>query len=782
MNTQQPLQNNVSAGDSTMASNSLESLLAWMKDTSRMLEWDLIVALDGRKLNLGLQHDHIIRLSQGNDLGVITGSIDIPETNLAHYLSGFRLAAPRLVFDERTSLQSTRIALSLAVVGGTQMMVETRHGQKIILSLTALDPLDGSHVTLDVPLGADAGDVVLDLANSEDVLLTLFSTPLEQREAGKLFKAWFDGLANDQRVHALATLPSAGNPLMLTRHVDVRTQRRPTATLAPQTPDENGAVLLFASLVDGGSGSFPGDNSGFKYLIPDDDAQHSYSATELFSRALVHRAAFGHALLQMLEGAEFEHLPDGDGSLARMVARRGALQVAAGRYESLEYEFEYDAFSLPAVGGAMPLTIEFDQNQVVQRWRGTLNLSFRYRPLGGTNWKTYTVVLNTNLLHEFRLWADESGAWAMEGDLSTPYTHTQEVSIESGLPSMPASELQQIQDFVTHTVKRALLEGFSNTLTTSASETFAADVAIVGGSTLQASRVALPFDQALFGQINASGASFSIVQQQPLVAAGKTLQLTTEPVRENLNWTLESLSGSDGDPGLIDGQTGLYRAPPRHAMGGSFNRVLVIASDTQTGERSTTLITLQANPITINPQIQVCYHAHTVELTAGQLDGTALGWALKNPVPGESGQLIGPHPGGGNTYRAGPKVPNKTYVLDEIEVKNSQGDETASAYVLVIQVDPLITVKPVDGPDLPEGQLQLQALINGVLVNPVWSLLRGPGTISQSGLYSEEIGAQEPSVLIYASFETIDFGKFEGHLILPLPLADFPSVINELAN
>ncbi|MNR56227.1 hypothetical protein D3C85_1767620 [compost metagenome] len=76
----------------------------------------------------------------------------------------------------------------------------------------------------------------------------------------------------------------------------------------------------------------------------------------------------------------------------------------------------------------------------------------------------------------------------------------------------------------------------------------------------------------------------------------------------------------------------------------------------------------------------------------------------------------------------------------------------------------------------------MQALINGVLVNPVWSLLRGPGTISQSGLYSEEIGAQEPSVLIYASFETIDFGKFEGHLILPLPLADFPSVINELAN
>jgi hypothetical protein len=151
-------------------------------------------------------------------------------------------------------------------------------------------------------------------------------------------------------------------------------------------------------------------------------------------------------------------------------------------------------------------------------------------------------------------------------------------------------------------------------------------------------------------------------------------------------------------------------------MGGSFNRVLAIASDTNTGERSVTLITLQANPITINPQIQRCYPGEEVELTAGQLDGTALRWALKNPVPGESGQLIGPQPGGGNTYRAGPMVANKTYVLDEIEVKDSQGLETASAYVLVLQTEPLITVKPVNNPDLPEGQIQLQASINGKII------------------------------------------------------------------
>jgi hypothetical protein len=44
------------------------------------------------------------------------------------------------------------------------------------------------------------------------------------------------------------------------------------------------------------------------------------------------------------------------------------------------------------------------------------------------------------------------------------------------------------------------------------------------------------------------------------------------------------------------------------------------------------------------------------------------------------------------------------------------------------------------------------------------------------------MGAQERFVLIHASADSGEWGKFEGHIILPLPLADFPSVINALAN
>jgi hypothetical protein len=764
-----------------MAGNSLESLLAWMKDSSQMRGWDLIVALDGGKLNLGLQQDHITRLSQGRDMGVIDGSIDIPDTNIAHYLGGFRLAAPALSF-ERASLQSVKTALKMRVLGGTQMMVETVQGQRKILSLSVLDPLDGSLLTLDVPLGVDVSTVQLDLANSEDVLLTLFRTPNEQREAGKLFKAFFDGLGSSQRIFRLGHLPTDHNTMMKPDRIDVRTQRRVAPALASPAVDEEGAVLLFASMEDGRTGDLPGDNSGFRYLIPDDDGQQHYSATELFSRALIHRAAFGRAVLSLLEAGEFEHIADETGALAKLVAKRGELPIAGGSYRTLDMEFDYDEFRLPATTGAVPLTVEFEQSQVIQRWQGHFMLTFRERPVGGTDWTSHTAVFTINLLHEFRLWADESGATAMEGELSTPYTHTQEVSVVSGLPEMAPGKLEQIKDFVANTVKRALLGEYANTLTTMESETFIEDVQIVGGSTLQATRAALPFDQALFGQINASGASFSIVQQSPLLVAAERLQFTTEPVREGVRWSLESLVGDEGDTGTIDSQTGAYRAPPAHAMTGPFNRLLVIASDPASGERSVSLVTVQASAITINPLIQLCYHGQKVELSAGQLDGSALNWSIKNPVPGESGQLVkSTEPGGDHTYIAGPRVANKTYVLDEIEVSNSQGD-TRSAHVLVLQIDPGVTVKPVENPNLPPGQIQLQAVVNGLVKKAEWSLpLEGPGWIDETGLYNDDINTKERFVLIRATVDGGDFGIFEGHLILPLPLADFPSAIRALA-
>lgn len=124
----------------------------------------------------------------------------------------------------------------------------------------------------------------------------------------------------------------------------------------------------------------------------------------------------------------------------------------------------------------------------------------------------------------------------------------------------------------------------------------------------------------------------------------------------------------------------------------------------------------------------------------------------------------------------------KTYVLDEIEV--SQGAQTQSAYVLVLQNEPGATIKPIDNPDLPEGQIQLQVFVNDRLQVGQWSLpLGGPGSIdAATGLYIQDFAAKERFVLITAAVDIPDWGIFEGYIILPLPLSNFPSVLEALAN
>jgi hypothetical protein len=766
-----------------MVGHSLESLLAWMKDDAQIMRgWDAIIALDGHTINSLLQQAYIVRLSQGADHRGIEGAIKIPGTNMTHYIDDFTLGAPVLSF-EQASLQRANVALSMAVVGGTQVLVETVQGANKIIKLSTYDPLSGPQLLLDLKLASGTRSVLLDLAQSESALLTFAHTPTEQRAGGAFFQSLFQGLDNDKRVYAVGTFPSEGNPFMLTQSIDVRTQASGQQVLTPQGTNEEGAIILFVAMASGRAGTFPGDDSGFKYLIPD-DAGKAYSGTALFSLPLIHRAAFGYAVLQLLDNPEFEYLADDTGVLAKMVAKGGVLQAAAGDYQGLGYLFESEAFSFPATGGQTPLTVEFSEAQAIQHWQATCTVTFRYKPIASSSWQSHTATFNIKLEHEFYLSADESGDSAMEGQLFVPYTSTREVTHVSGLPeNIAPDELDQINGFIAYTVKRAVLERFSNTLTATSSDIFLADFDLAGRNVLQSSEAALPYGLAMFGQINSARASFSIVEQQPQIVAGSTLQLTTEPARSGLHWVVENPAGSASNPGSIDSQTGVYQAPPGHAMNGAFSRVLVIASDPASDERSETLVTVYAQAITVNPLIYQCNHDEQFELSAGSLGEGSLLWSIKNPVEGESGRVVTSlEPEGDHTYIAGPRVTSKTYVLDEIEVKNSKTGQSCSVYVLALQTTPLITVNLVEDAALPEGQVQLQASINGTLVTGQWRLpLGGPGTIDSKGLYSDNPAAKERFALVTVLVDDEDFGAFEGHMILPLPLTNFPTVLQALS-
>jgi hypothetical protein len=190
------------------------------------------------------------------------------------------------------------------------------------------------------------------------------------------------------------------------------------------------------------------------------------------------------------------------------------------------------------------------------------------------------------------------------------------------------------------------------------------------------------------------------------------------------------------------------------------------------------LVTVLLNELSVNPLIQVCDVGATVELAAGSLGGDRLQWSIKNPVPGESGEIRpSDKPGGDHTYHQGPSIKDRTYVLDEIEVKNTRTNETRSVRVLAYKKPPGAIMNIVSA-DPAQGKVQLEVIINGRSKVAEWSLpLGGPGSISRTGMYQAPQTTTERYVLIFGSVEDPEWGLFECHLILPLPLVEFPQAL-----
>lgn len=762
-----------------MARQSVESLLAWMKDISRLWGWDALMVVERDTVSELLHQQYLLKLSQGV-LQVPNGSATIPDSNLSHHFAEFALGSP--VFDlANASLQSSDIAVHLPVVSGMHTLLQTDLGVSRVLRLATYGPLNGPSLSMNLQPRTGSQSVQLDLQQGTDLLLHFAGTDIEQREAGKYFQAWLGDPATEGQVYPLGSFTYRDNALLQVRRVDVRFQLEGDSKARSQDP--KGAMLLFVTMEHGTTGAFPDDHSDFHYLIPS-DADQPYSATVVFGSHLLHRAAFGDTVMQLLEAGEFEFEEVSGEPLRQMVARAGSFEVRAGRAEGPQFIFESEAFSLDASSGQQPLTVEFEDSKASQSWQFPCTVTFKYRPLDSTTWRHHTATFDVSLKHEFHLTADDSAAHGMEGHLFVPSTQSQEVVAVAGLPEdLAPVEREQINGFIGFTIKRALLEAFSQTLTVTATEPFLTQWMLAGGGGFSPLRVALPLDLVQFGRIRGVQSTFAIVQQQQVLGAGRRLSFTTEPFRENVHWSLETPPGSGGDPGQIDDTLGAYRAPPAHAMTDSVQRVLVLARDLDTSENSVALVTIVADPIGINPLIQMCDHDQRVKLSASSIDEGELLWSIKNPVAGESGRVVpDDDPEGDHVYIAGPRVAGKTYVLDEIEV--SQGGESASAWVLVLQHTPGLVVRIIADEALPEGQVRLQALLNDNEMPEVqWHLpAGGPGDIEEdTGIYHSDSRARDRFAVIFAKVDGGDFGLFEGHMILPLPLDTSSDVFQALA-
>jgi hypothetical protein len=300
------------------------------------------------------------------------------------------------------------------------------------------------------------------------------------------------------------------------------------------------------------------------------------------------------------------------------------------------------------------------------------------------------------------------------------------------------------------------------------------------GQAILGDEIYAPLDIGFFGRINPTQTSFVITQMEPIIKQGDTLRFTTEPAVAGLKWRVDNLSSRTADLGTIDSDSGLYKAPSAVAIEGRFIRLRVVAT-AESGYFSSALVTVVKYDLTVNPLIQICDIGTTVELAAGMVGEGQLSWSIKNPVPGESGTVLpSTVEGGDHTYHRGPTDPKKTYVLDEIEVTNTETKATRSVHVLALQKRPMLQVK-VERVDLAKGQVQLRAMYDGGPEDVEWHLVMGgPGAINETGLYTANPAVVERFVLIIARLQE-GSRVYEGHMILPLPLIQFPDVLEMIS-
>jgi hypothetical protein len=293
----------------------------------------------------------------------------------------------------------------------------------------------------------------------------------------------------------------------------------------------------------------------------------------------------------------------------------------------------------------------------------------------------------------------------------------------------------------------------------------------------------LPKDLALFGQIKSP---FTITSQDHLMGHGATHSFeVSAQFTGKVKWSIKPLPGSTSAIGTINADTGLYTSPAKDQIVGTFTRVIVTATDTNSAFSSSSLVTVVVRDITVNPLVQICNASpeapgtpNTRTLSANTLGEGVLEWRVTKG----SGTIPSRAADGKNTYTAGPKNPalEGSFTVDEIEVKNLATGKTQQAYVLVIHFPQELTITPdMELSSFPEGKAKLK--VTDSRDRPVTAELQviaGNGSVDSSGNYTSDPASPHRFALVKATKDEKD-----GWILLPCPLVKLPDKpIDDLEN
>ncbi|WP_059003356.1 hypothetical protein [Pseudomonas syringae] len=793
-----------------MANNTLESISAWMKEplNNVMLGWDSIAVMARNEVNYLLREEYISRFSSNTYLSPISGEVTLVSGRSKECIHDFILDAPRLAFSNN-DLNKSHASLTCAIVGGTQVTMTNNVDTWEAVRVIRIDPLQGPRLTLDLSLDSVPGivelegRVSLDLKESDNFILTFAETIDDRKLGGNFFKEWFKTLPDNKRMWTLAFIGAGNEEQMRPQSFKIRTQTNPAASLDRAAPDYgDGAVLVFIRM----RGSEEGGDIPveYRYLIPD-DAGKNYSATVLFDSKRLAKVALRvesitDALSALFDDFKFSIETDNAGRVVRAVAYGGTLYIPV---IERELSFYFDGtwvrayFPKPwyklSANSIRALTItQRGDDRAVLTWTitwsdlGALSLPgdwnmalFMAQDVTIDLRCTYTFAEKNNdlvLIPVLEITSSAANVQIFEFPTTVNGKPVDNPLLNQQIARLKA-EFSTV-DLVKH--KARIWIELQHMLVPAVSVTsfIHEHIYFDYNRTLVADVLRAPRDIAVFGRINPLRADFSISPVEHVMVSGSAHKFFVAPAGANVKWAVEWLQGNPEDYGAINA-AGIYYAPtlPDDT---SFSRMRVTATHSTSGFVSSALVTVVTSHATLNPLIQVCDVTRTAELAAGEVSRGELLWSVKETASGEGGELRpSVLPDGDHTYiPRTPALRDKTYVLDEIVVTGKTNMQAhASAWVLVTQKLPFLTIKL--AANTTAGQVQLQAFANGKPIDPAvfkvnWEIgAKVTGTISDTGLYSVAQNTTDRFVLIFAWTMHAALGKLEGHVILPLPLAQF---------
>ena len=773
----------------------IDELLRLMRAKPFTLTWNAIIAYDRTKANKVLLQEYISRFNTASYFPPFSDPIPTVAQEV-EWVYNFLVDTPRMSF-EISDIKRREVKLHMKVLGGTQLTITTESGRAAAISRVAVyDALQAADFDMNIDLEETGGSVdregqvVLNLVKGRGPMLYFGPTRNQREKGGAYMLNKIKALRPEITVYVINELKNDAGQFLQIKSFEIRIHAEPGAKVARAANFGEGAVLMFVTMEGENNGLFPATDEDFDFLIPQGD----YSSTTMLEQEFVIKRLLAKGLENMAEGSPFDcqyEYESGPSSFIR------AVNVTAGSYKGPGVSMPVgdfpnvtiDSFNLP-MGGDFKLSMVRlgDDNLLQIDWRGTAPQVSKITPPGGLQQSgSLTAAWDISVHLKFVL-VDETGELKLEvvpgGQQNIKMAPGTFVNIPA-VANAFSRIVTALEDSLLTALQKTSLEKFIKVVETV--DAFRLNNLLFRGDNIvHFTSAHSPGDLAMFGELAPELNLFAVDPLEPVIGHSTTKTFYTDPDDiPGVTWSVEKIEGHTGDAGEINVTTGEYTAPPQSALDGPFIRVRIKASTAT--HHSYALVTVVALPITINPLVQSC-NASTPEgsqkreVAAGALGGGTLTWS----TAGSTGSSVVPsiEDGGDHTFIAPPKSadPKVVYTLEEIVVR--KGTLRESSWVLVIHKIVSSQASIDRNAGLPANKVKL--LLDsgdGPHEGVTWTVLKGGGTVDQAtGVYTMGALGTEPFALITGFLKSPVQGwpDANGHIILPLPLIDFPTLVTAL--